>query len=49
MIGVQPMEFDAHAWLSALDRYKDVPFMEEGREQPSMPDDQVRFEVELEL
>ena len=29
--------FDVDAWLAALDRYKDVPFMEEGREQPPMP------------
>ncbi len=29
---LEPMEFDLDAWLSALGRYKDVPFMEEGRE-----------------
>ena len=28
--------FDVDAWLAALDLYKDVPFMEEGREQPPL-------------
>jgi hypothetical protein len=32
------MGFDIDAWLSALERYKDIPFMENGREQPTMPD-----------
>jgi len=36
---LEPMEFDADAWLAELDRYKDIPFMEEGREQPPMPED----------
>ena len=36
---LEPMEFDIEAWLAALDSYKDVPFMEGGREQPPMPDD----------
>lgn len=36
---LEPLEFDVDAWLSALDRYKDIPFMENGREQPPMPDD----------
>lgn len=36
---LEPMEFDLEAWWAALDRYRDIPFMEEGREQPPMPDD----------
>lgn len=40
---LEPMEFDAAAWLAALGRFKDVPFMEEGREQPAMPDDDDTF------
>ncbi len=36
---LEPVEFDLKAWRAELDRYRNVPFMEEGREQPSMPDD----------
>ena len=41
---LEPMEFDVAAWFSALDRYQDVPFMEEGRQQPPMPDNDVSFD-----
>jgi len=41
---LEPVEFDVSAWLLALRRYKDVPFMEEGREQPPMPEDDVSFD-----
>src|ERR1700753_1165230 len=41
---LEPMEFDVEAWRAELDRYKDIPFMEEGREQPPMPDDEVSFD-----
>jgi antitoxin VapB len=33
--------FDVDAWFAKLDEYRDVPFMEEGREQPPMPEDDV--------
>lgn len=36
---LEPLEFDLKAWRAELDQYRDVPFMEEGREQPPMPDD----------
>jgi len=36
---LEPVEFDLKAWRAELDRYHNVPFMEEGREQPPMPDD----------
>jgi antitoxin VapB len=36
---LQPLSFDVDAWLARLDSYRDIPFMEEGREQPEMPDD----------
>lgn len=36
---LEPVEPDVAAWRAALERYADVPFMEEGREQPPMPDD----------
>lgn len=41
---LEPVDFDVETWLSALARYKDVPFMEEGREQPSMPEDDVSLD-----
>ncbi len=36
---LDPIEFDIDAWFAKLDKYKDTPFMEGGREQPPMPDD----------
>ena len=32
---------DIDAWFAELDRFADVPFMEEGRDQPPMPPDTV--------
>jgi antitoxin VapB len=34
---LEPMVTDISAWFAELDRFADVPFMEEGREQPPMP------------
>jgi antitoxin VapB len=34
---LEPVEFDVDAWLARLDAYRDVPFMEDGRDQPPMP------------
>ncbi len=36
---LDPIEFDVDAWFAKLDKYEDVPFMEDGREQPAMPPD----------
>jgi antitoxin VapB len=36
---LEPMFTDIDEWFAALDRFKDIPFMEDGREQPLMPDD----------
>jgi antitoxin VapB len=41
---LEPLEFDVDAWLAKLAEYRDIPFMEDGREQPSMPDDDVSFD-----
>jgi antitoxin VapB len=41
---LEPMEFDFQSWWAELARYKDIPFMEEGREQPPMPEDDVSFD-----
>ena len=36
---LEPVEFDIAAWLAALGRYKDVPFLEGGRDQPATPEE----------
>ena len=42
---LRPVEFDVDAWWAKLDAYRDVPFMEEGRQQPPMPDgDDISFD-----
>jgi antitoxin VapB len=34
---LEPMKMDVEAWFARLDKYRDVPFMPEGRKQPKMP------------
>ena len=34
---LEPMVTNIDAWFAELDRFADVSFMEEGRQQPSMP------------
>ena len=34
---LEPMASDIDAWFAELDRFADVPFMEDGRRQPPMP------------
>lgn len=41
---LEPVEFDVKAWFRRLDKYRNIPFMPEGREQPPMPDDKVIFD-----
>ncbi len=41
---LEPMATDIDVWFAALDRFVDVPFMEEGRNQPPMPPDEDLFE-----
>jgi antitoxin VapB len=41
---LEPMVTDIDAWFSELDRFADVPFMEEGRNQPAMPQAEDLFE-----
>ena len=35
---LEPLATDFDAWFAALDRFRDVPFMEEGRNQPPLPE-----------
>lgn len=34
---LEPIVTDIDAWFAEMDRFADVPFMENGREQPAMP------------
>jgi len=34
---LEPIVTDLDAWFRELDRFTDVPFMEDGRRQPQMP------------
>ena len=36
-IVLEPIVTDLDAWYRELDRFADVPFMEDGRRQPPMP------------
>jgi antitoxin VapB len=40
---LEPIDFDVDAWFAKLDEYRDIPFMEDGREQPPMPDDDRKY------
>ena len=35
---LEPMVTDIDAWFAELDRFAGVPFMEDGRRQPQMPE-----------
>jgi antitoxin VapB len=41
---LEPIASDVDAWFAELDRFADVPFLEEGRNQPPMPDPEDLFE-----
>jgi antitoxin VapB len=41
---LEPIVTDVDTWFRELDRFKDVPFMEQGRDQPSMPGEPEAFE-----
>jgi antitoxin VapB len=41
---LEPLIDDIDSWFAALDRFSDVPFMEEGRRQPPMPEPEKLFE-----
>ncbi len=41
---LEPIATDLDAWFRELDRFADVPFMEEGRLQPQMPEPEALFD-----
>lgn len=40
---LEPIVTDLDAWFAELDRFADVPFMEDGRRQPATPDEEDLF------
>jgi antitoxin VapB len=40
---LEPIVADLDAWFAELDRFANVPFMEDGRRQPPMPEPEDRF------
>jgi virulence-associated protein VagC len=41
---LEPMEFDVDAWLCALDIYRDIPFMDDGRSSLKCRTDDINFD-----
>jgi len=41
---LEPIVTDVDAWFAELDRFANVPFMEDGRRQPPTPDTENLFE-----
>ena len=41
---LEPIVADLDTWFEELDRFADVPFMEDGRRQPAMPEAEDPFD-----
>ncbi len=41
---LEPIVTDLDTWFREFDRFADVPFMEDGRRQPPMPDAEAVFD-----
>jgi antitoxin VapB len=41
---LEPIATDLDEWFAAMDRFADKPFLEEGRDQPPMPEPKAMFE-----
>lgn len=41
---LEPLACDVKAWFVELDRFADEPFMEDGRNQPPMPEPETLFD-----
>jgi antitoxin VapB len=41
---LEPLTTDLEAWFAELDRFAEVPFMEDGRRQPPVPEEHELFE-----
>ena len=40
---LEPIVTDLDAWFAELDRFAEVPFMEDGRDQPPVPEEEDLF------
>ncbi len=40
---LEPIITDPDTWFAALDRFAEIPFMEDGRRQPAMPEPKAPF------
>jgi len=43
---LQPIYPSLEEWFAALDEFRDIPFMEDGREQPPMPEHDIDLDPE---
>ena len=41
---LEPIVTDLNEWFAEMDRFAELPFMEDGREQPPMPEEKALFE-----
>jgi antitoxin VapB len=41
---LEPLATDLEAWFAELDQFSEVPFMEDGRRQPPVPEEHELFE-----
>jgi antitoxin VapB len=41
---LEPIVTDLDDWFAEMDRFADAPFLEEGRDQPPMPEPKASFE-----
>ncbi len=41
---LEPIAMDLDGWFREVDRFVDIPFMEDGRRQPPMPEPGDRFD-----
>jgi antitoxin VapB len=41
---LEPIITDLDSWFAEMDRFADIPFMEDGRHQPPMPESKDLFE-----
>jgi antitoxin VapB len=43
-VDLEPARRDLREWFARMDEFGDEPFMEDGRDQPAMPDRDIDFD-----
>jgi antitoxin VapB len=43
---IEPVTLSVREWLAELAKYNDIPFMEDGRDQPPVPESRVDFDTD---